>query len=190
MIQVQSIYAHFEAENLPDRYISMANQRIFLQLHKPSTKLQRPFAAGATIVFLSTSFDGNPDKPLHLDNTSVNLEHGNDILLQISIRRGDNRIDLDTFRNGRWDRNLQSISLSKVFSGPGATIGITATTNSYEITFDGSPVIHTFKKRIDVNATAISYRIDNERRVFSDPLIVEVFDPRVSGQFISLIPFF
>lgn len=168
----------------------MASQRTFLKLHSTSTKLERPFAAGATIIFVSTEFDGRPDKPLHLDNTSVNLEHGNDILLQISIRRGDNRIDLDTFRNGKWDRNVQSISLSGVFSPPGAIIGVTATTDSYEITFNESHVIHTFKKRIHVNATAVSYRIDNERRVFSNPIYIEVFAPIITGQFISSIPFF
>jgi len=159
----------------------MTSQRIFLRLNAPPARLSRPFAAGSLIEFLSSSFDGVPDTNPATDNTSVNLVHGSDTLLHISIRRGLNLIVFNTSRNGRWDPNPQTTPLANVFSGPGATIRVIATNTSYQISFDGSPVVHTYHKRINANATAISYLIQNDRRVFSNPLIVDVFDPRRSG---------
>lgn len=171
----------------------MSNREFnIVYLNAPPARFDRLFAAGSTIQFWSSSYDGNPEPPANLDITSINLEHGHDILLQISIRRGDNRIDLDTFRTGRWDRNPQSISLTNVFSGPSATFRITATatSNSYQISFDQSPVIHTFRKRINVNATAASYTTHNQRSVFSSMMPAAIFGAARSGQFISSIPFF
>lgn len=177
--------------NLPHRSISMSLQRIFLQYNAPATRLYTPFAAGSLIEFLSTSFDGNPDGDRNLDNTNVNLVRGSDILLHISIRRGHNFIVFNTQRNGRWDPNPQTIPLTNVFSGPGATISVTSTATSYRIRFDGSHTVHTYNKRISADATAVSYRVDNNlRSVLSNLLIVDIYGAQKAGQFISPISLF
>lgn len=167
----------------------MADQLIFLQLKSGQVKLNKPFTAGSTIYFLSTAFDGTPEPGPKLDNTSVNLRHGDDYLLHISIRRVEKRIYFNTFRNGAWDKNPQAVNLENVFSGPGAVIKVKASDTSYEISFDESPTVHTFKKRINGDATTVSYGIENQRPVFSNPIIAQIFYPRTSGVFISSIPF-
>lgn len=165
----------------------MADQYIFLKLNGRAS-LNKPFGTGSTIVFLSTAYDATPDSGPKLDNTSVNLVHEKDVLLTISIRRAENRILFSTFQNGAWERNPPVTPLKDVFSGPGAIIKVRATSSSYEISFDESPTVHTYKKRINADATAVSYGIDNQRSVFSNPVIVEVFDPPRSGVFISSNP--
>lgn len=155
----------------------MADQLIFLQLKSGQVKLNKPFTAGSTIYFLSTAFDGTPDPGPKLDNTSLNLHHGDDWLLHIAVRRVEKRILLNTFRNGAWDTNPQAVNLENVFSGPGAVIKVKASDTSYEVSFEGGSTVHTFQKRINADATTVSYRIDNERRVFSDPVIAEIFYP-------------
>lgn len=165
----------------------MANQYIFLKLNETAS-LDKPFATGSTIVFLSTAYDATPDSGPKRDNSSVNLIHEEDILLTISIRRAENRIILGTRQNGVWEPNPPETPLKDVFTGPGAIIEVRATSSSYEISFDESPTVHTYKKRINADATAVSYEIDNQRPVFSNPLIAEVFDPPRSGVFISSNP--
>lgn len=160
----------------------MASQWIFLGLNAGPAKLKTPLYPGSSIYFVSPTFDGEPDKKPHLDNTAVNLENGKDVLLQISIRRVENRIVFDTRRGETWDRNYQVIDLKSAFPGPGAIIRVDSHASSYDVSFNNSPKIHTFPKRINANATAVSYVGNEERSVFSDPIIAEVFD---NGVFIS-----
>ena len=165
----------------------MANQYIFLKLSETAS-LDKPFATGSTIVFLSPAYDATPDSGPKHDNSSVNLVHEKDILLTISIRRAENRIILATRQNGVWEPNPPETPLKGVFAGPGAIIRVTSTPSSFEVSFDASRTVHTYLKRINADATAVSYQIDNQRPVFSNPLIAEVFDPPRSGVFISSNP--
>lgn len=160
----------------------MASQWLFLELNAPPAKLNNPLTPGQSIYFVSTSYDSEPDPSLHRDYTSFNLVNGKDILLHISIRRGEDRIVLDTKRDDTWDDNLQVIDLKGVFSGPGAIIKVDENATSYDVSFNNSPTIHTFPKRINANATAVSYNAVEQIRVFSDPVVAEVFD---NGVFIS-----
>lgn len=136
-----------------------------------------------SIYFVSTSFDSNSDPKPVIDNSSVNLVRGDDILLHISVRRAEKRIIFDTRRGNTWDEKLQVIDLKDVFTGPGAIIRVDSNASSYDVSFNNSPRIHTFPKRIDANATAVSYSANDQRRVFSDPIVALVFD---NGEFISL----
>ena len=161
----------------------MASQWIFLGLNDSATKLAHPFSPGQSIYFVSTSFDSNPDPKPVIDNSSVNLVRGGDILLHISVRRAEKRIILDTRRGNTWDQKLQVIDLKDVFTGPGAIIRVDSNASSYDVSFNNSSKIHTFPKRIDANATAVSYNANDQRRVFSDPIVALVFN---NGEFISL----
>lgn len=171
--------------------ITMASQTIFLHLNTGHpTPLNRPFISGSIIYFLSNSYNGVPDSKVSHDNSSVNLINGDDVLLHISIRRKENRIIFNTYRNGAWDQNYQQIGLQSVLSGPGATIKVAATNDAYHISFDENPRnrgnVHTYKKRINANATAVDYWANaGQTRVFSNPLIVQVYDPARRGVFIS-----
>lgn len=139
----------------------MANQLLYLQLNKEHpSRLSRPFATGSTIDFLSTSYDGIPDSSVKLDLANIDLINGNDVLLQISVRRVIDHILLDTSRNGVWDQKYQSIDLTGAFSGPGARIRITATEHSYQISFDDSSKVHTFKKKDQVRCDSRHLQID------------------------------
>lgn len=161
----------------------MASQWIFLGLNDSATKLAHPFSPGQSIYFVSTSFDSNPDPNPVIDNSSVNLVFGDDILLHISVRRRENRIIFDTRRGNTWDNKLQVIDIKDVFPGPGAIIRVDSNASSYDVSFNNSARIHTFPKRIDANATAVSYNANDQRRVFSNPIVALVFD---NGEFISL----
>lgn len=160
----------------------MASQWLFLGLNAPPAKLNKPFYPGQSIYFVSTSSDPKPDPSPYIDNSNVNLLNGKDILLHISIRRVENRIIFDTKRGDTWDEKHQVIDLKGVFSGPGAIIRVDSNANSYDVSFNNSPTIHTFPKRINADATAVSYEANEQRRVFSDPVVAEVFD---NGVFIS-----
>lgn len=163
----------------------MASQWIFLGRNAGPAKLNRPLYPGSSVYFVSTLFDPNPDTSAEIDNASVNLVNGQDILLHISIRRVQGLIVLDTRRGNTWDQKLQEISLKGVFTGPGAIIKVTVTNTTYDISFDNSPNIHTYPKRINAIATAVSYSENKQRPVFSTPIGVGIFD---QGVFISPSP--
>ena len=152
----------------------MADQRIFLQLQAGPAKLNKPFTAGSTIYFLSTAFDATPEPGPKIDNTSLNLLLGDDWLLHISFRRVEKQILLNHYRNGGWG-SPKVLSLENVFSGPGAVIKVKATHTSYEISFNESSTTHTFNRRINDDATTVTYGTNGGRSVFSDPVIAEIF---------------
>lgn len=95
-------------------------------------------------------------------------------------------IVLDTKRGDTWETRLQETDLRGVISGPGAFIEVTATAEVYDISFDNSSEILAFPKRIDANATAVSYSANVQRRIFDDPVVPEKFD---RGMFISSFSF-
>lgn len=165
----------------------MASQWIFQGINAEATKLNKEFVTGSSIFFVSTYFDPKPDPSGVIDNSYFNLVNGNDILLHISTRRKQGQIVLDTKRGDKWDSKLQIIDLKGVFPGPGAIVRINATAKSYEISFNNSTEIHIFNKRIDVNATAVSYGLnEKDTAVYSNPVVVEVFE---NGMFVlSLRP--
>lgn len=163
----------------------MASQWIFLERNADPAKLNSPLYPGSSVYFVSTSFDQNPDPSAVLDNTSVNLENGQDILLHISIRRVAGVIVLDTRRGNTWDEKLQEISLKDVFPGPGAIIKVTVTNTAFDIAFNNSPNIHSFPKRINAIATAVSYNENKQRPAFSNPIAAGIFN---QGVFISPSP--
>lgn len=160
----------------------MAKQWLFLEANAPPAKLKEPLTSGQSVIIVSTRYDSNPDPQSNTDLTSVNLISGNDVPFHISIRRKENRIVFDTRRGETWDRNYQVIDLKGVFSGSGAIIKIASNDKSYDVSFDNSSTIHTFPKRIDADATKVSYEANNESLVFSDPIVAGVFD---NGVFIS-----
>lgn len=162
----------------------MASQWIFLERNAGPAKLNSPLYPGSSVYFVSTSFDERPEAP-GIDNTSVNLDNGQDVLLHISIRRKEGLIVLDTRRGNTWDSKLQEISLKGVFTGSGAIIKVTVTNTSYDISFNNSPNIHTYAKRINAIATAVSYTENKQIPAFSNPIAAGIFD---QGVFISPSP--
>lgn len=165
----------------------MASQWIFQSINAKATELNKEFVPGASIFFVSTFFDPVPDPSGKIDNSSFNLVNGNDILLHISTRREQGQIVLDTRRGDHWDSKLEVIDLKGVFPGPGAIVRINATATSYEISFNNSPTIHTFAKRINANATAVSYGLNEKQRaVYSNPVVVQVYE---NGMFFKSLRF-
>ncbi len=160
----------------------MAKQWLFVEANAPPAKLNEPLTSGQSVSFVSTLYNSNPDPQSERDLTSVNLVNGNDIPFHISIRRKENRILFDTRRGPTWDENYQVIDLQGVFPGPGAIITVASNDKSYDVSFNNDSTIHTFPKRIDADATAVSYGANNESLVFSDPIVAGVFD---NGVFIS-----
>lgn len=155
----------------------MASQWIFQGINAKPTKLDKEFVPGSAIFFVSTFFDPNPDPSGSIDNSSFNLVNGNDILLHISTRREQGQIILDTRRGDTWDQKHEVINLKGLFPGPGAIVRINATVHTYEISFNNSQNIHTFNKRINANATAVSYGLNEKQRaVYSNPVVVQVYE--------------
>lgn len=166
----------------------MASQHLFIRLNSPPASLIRPLVSGSSVHFLSNSFDGEPHPRPHptIDESSVNLVRGNDILLHIGIRRIENRIVLDTRRGNSWDQNLQVIDLRGAFPGPGASIKVNTVGDHYEISFSGHSRVFIYDKRILADATSVSYLSSaGTKPVFSNPLDVRVF----YSAFVSLISF-
>nr|AGC12988.1 galectin-like protein [Peltigera membranacea] len=155
----------------------MASQWIFQKINDKPTKLARPLVAGSSIFFTSTSFDPKPDPSAAIDNSSFNLEDEKNVLLHISTRRGKGEIVLDTKRGDTWDNKLQKIDLKDISTGSDLVIRVTVTAKSYDISFNNSPKIYTFDKRIEANATAVSYGLNKgQRAVYSNPVVIQVFD--------------
>lgn len=153
----------------------MAKQWLFLEANAPPANLNEPLTSGQTVIIVSTRYNSDPNPESKRDLTSINLISGNDVPFHISIRRDENRILFDTRRGNTWDTNYQVIDLKGVFSEPGAIITIASKATSYEISFGNSPTIHTYPKRIDADATKISYEANTESLVFSDPIAAGVF---------------
>lgn len=158
----------------------MASQWIFLErtvsapeLH--STSLDKPFGPGQSITFVSTSYDPRADPTVGRDSAGFYFTNGNDILLNIAIRRGQNRIVFNTRQGGIWG-NEQSVALQGVFTGPRAFVHVTANAYTYTISFNNdSSHAYTFTKIIQGDPTGVLYFESNFRRVFSNPVITAVF---------------
>lgn len=139
------------------------------------TKVKSPLVPGSSVTFVSTSYNPKPNTDVRIDGAGFNLINGNDILLHISVRRAQNYIDFNTRRGNTWGHGKR-VSLSGVFSGPGAVIKVAVSHTSYEISFDSSSVTHTFPKAIQGDATAVSYYEDENRApTFSNPVIAAIF---------------
>lgn len=157
----------------------MASQWIFLErtVSAPelnSTSLDKPFAPGQSITFVSTSFDPTADTTVGLDSAGFYFTKGNDVLLDIAIRRSQNRILFNTRQGGTWGHE-QSVRLQDVFPGPHAIVHVTANATTYNISFNDSSNIHTFTKVIQGDPTGVLYFEDNSRPVFSNPVVTAVF---------------
>lgn len=153
----------------------MASQWIFLQRTAPA-QLDKPFAPDQSISLVSTSYDPSPDPSVAVDSAGFYLLKGNDVLLNVAVRRIENRVLFNTRLGSSWG-NEQSVALQGLFPGPGAIIHVTATTSAYKISFNNSSTIHTFSKVIEGDATSILY-FDNSSSnpVFSNPVVAAVFD--------------
>lgn len=175
----------------------MASQRLFLQRTKSapelnSTPLDRPFEPGQSISFVSTSYDPTADTNVVIDSAGIYLTIGNDVLLDIAVRRAENRILFNTRLGTTWGTE-QSVRLQDVFLGPDAIIHVTATATTYNISFSNSSKIHTFPKVIQGNATGVLYFENNTRAVFSNPVVAAVFGVYIflsalTAQFILTLP--
>lgn len=158
----------------------MASQWIFLErtvsapeLH--STSLDKPFGPGQSITFASSSYDPRADITVGRDTAGFYFTKGNDVLLNVAIRRGQNRIVFNTRQGGIWG-NEQSIALQDVFTGPRAFVHVTADAYTYTISFNSnSSHVHTFAKVIQGDPTGVLYFESNFRPVFSNPVITAVF---------------
>lgn len=157
----------------------MASQWIFLQRTKSapeltSTILDRPFAPGQSISFVSTSYDPTPDTDAAPDSAGFYFTIGNDVLLDIAVRRVQNRVLFNTRRGQTWGTE-KSVDLEGLFPGPGAIIHVTATATTYNISFNNSSTIHTFPKVIQGDATGVLYFENGSKPVFSNPVVAAVF---------------
>lgn len=152
----------------------MASQWIFLQRTNPA-QLDKPFAPGQSISLVSTSYDPTPDSNAALDSAGFYFLKGDDVLLDIAVRRVQDRVLFSTRRGNSWGQE-QSVALQGAFPGPGAIIHVTATATAYKISFNNSSTIHTFSKVIQGDATSILYFDNNSKPAFSNPVIAAVFD--------------
>ncbi|KAI5782024.1 galectin [Peziza echinospora] len=131
------------------------------------------------IYFNSATLDLNPTKTgtNTIDNSAVNLiSSKNDTLLHISIRRTENAVVFNTKPNNAGWGTEERIVLKGTFTkGNNATITVYDHGDRYQILFDGKTV-HYYKKRIEDNATQVSYTINKDvAQVFSRELGVTTF---------------
>lgn len=154
----------------------MSFQHLLLRFNEAQSKLKRALIPGSTVEFVSTTFDGTPNSdPGLIDQSSVSLLRGNDILLLVDILRSDNVINFTSKRGKDWDKG-EMMDLSGVFPGPGATIKIAVSSAYYEISFNENPSTHRYYKRINADATALSYYLNpGVSPVFSNPIYADVF---------------
>lgn len=116
-----------------------------------------------------------PDPNAALDSAGFYFLKGDDVLLDIAVRRVEGRVLFSTRRGNSWGQE-QSVALQGAFLGPGAIIHVTATATAYKISFNNSSTIHTFSKVIQGDATSILYFDNNSKPAFSNPVIAAVFD--------------
>ena len=134
--------------------------------------LQRAVERGSVVVFQSAFWD--PDGAGANDKTSVNLLDRGDLLLHISIRNGQNAIVFNSRKaGGKWGAEERE-RLKGSFVSPNTSITIYDHGDRYEILFSGR-TIHFYKKRIDRNATSVSYWINQPTSPFSNPLVVSTY---------------
>ncbi|KAA8893847.1 galectin [Sphaerosporella brunnea] len=142
-----------------------------------TVKLSQEFKPDGIIVFHSAILDLNPSKTgtSEIDNTAINLKHGNDILLHISIRRKENAVVFNSkTANGNWGAE-ERIVLKGAFSGPNTTITVYNHGDRFQILFDYHTV-HYYNKRIQANADNVSYnRNPDQTPPFSNPLAFSTY---------------
>nr|AGC54700.1 lectin-2 [Peltigera membranacea] len=158
----------------------MASQWIFLEptVSVPklkSTSLDKPFAPGQSITFVSTSFDPIADTTVNLDSAGFYFTKDGDVLLSISIRRHQNLIIFNSRQGGTWGHE-KLIDLQGVFPGPRAITHVTANATKYNIAFNNSSNIHTFTKVIQGDPTGVLHFESNSKPVFSNPVITAVIE--------------
>lgn len=156
----------------------MASQWIFLErtVSAPElnpTSLDKPFAPGQSITFVSTSFDPTPDTTVGIDSAGFYFTKDRDVLLSISIRRHQNRIIFNSRKGGTWGHE-QSVGLQDIFPGPRGIVHVTANATTYNIAFNNSSNIHNFTKVIQGDPTGVLYFESNSKPVFSNPVITAV----------------
>lgn len=157
----------------------MASQWIFLPRTKSApelspTILERPFAPGQSISFVSTSYDPTPDTKTDPDSAGFYLTLENNVLLDVAVRRFENRVLFNARQGQTWGTEV-SVGLEGLFPKPHAMIHLTATATSYKISFNNSSEIHEFPKVIQGDATGVLYFENNSNPVFSNPVVAAVF---------------
>lgn len=136
--------------------------------------LQKAIEPGGIVVFQSASWEW--DSSRINDQTSVNILAGDDHLLHISMRQGQNAIVFNSrTANGAWGIEERK-PLQGAFVTPSASITVCDHGDRYQILFSFQTV-HYYVKRIKANTTHVSYHINpRQTSPFSDLLVVSTYD--------------
>jgi hypothetical protein len=149
-----------------------------LEFEKPCD-LKREFKFDNIVNFQSSELDLKPSSTGtgQLDNTSLNLMHGGDICLHISIRRNEDAVVFNAKpANGNWGTE-ERIKLEGSFKGPCTSITVCDDGDRYQILFDYHTV-HNFNKRMhkEAGVNRVSYRANaNQTPPFSKTLAMSVY---------------
>jgi hypothetical protein len=151
---------------------------MFYLLHLDQTiNLKRDFKPDGIMVLHSATLDLTPSQTGtgEIDNTAINLKHGGDILLHISIRRKEDAVVFNSkTANGNWGTE-ERVPLQGTFRGPNTTITVYNHGDRFQILFDYH-TIHYYNKRIQANANSVSYgRNPNQTPPFSDTLALSTY---------------
>lgn len=135
--------------------------------------LQKAIEPGGIVVFQSASWEW--DSSWINDQTSVNMLAGDDHLLHISMRQGQNAIVFNSrTANGAWGIEERK-PLQGAFVTPSASITVCDHGDRYQILFSFQTV-HYYAKRIKANTTHVSYHINpGQTSPFSDLLVVSTY---------------
>ena len=147
--------------------------------------LKEEFKAENIIVFQSAKLDLTSNPAPDIDNTAVNIVGtADDVLLQVSIRRKENAIVLNSRpANGPWGKE-ERVPLKGLFVGLNTTITVYDHGDRYQVLIDYK-TIHYFVKRFDKeNGAAVLYSINpDQSTVFSGTLAATTYD-----SFANIIP--
>lgn len=146
---------------------------IYQALNAPATNLASPLGTNSLVRFVSTSINRGVDP--NIDNTHVNLTKGDRILITVAIRYKQGVLLFDTqSKPNTWDYVWETIPITGVFNGTGASIGIRVNENTYTISVDDKDV-YTYQKRVHEDATGVSYVADaGNPSALSDPVAVVI----------------
>ncbi|EAU85786.2 galectin-1 [Coprinopsis cinerea okayama7 len=129
-------------------------------------KLQDDFKAEAVATIRSSVFNSKGG------TTVFNfLSAGENILLHISIRPGENAIVFNSrTKGGAWGPE-ERVPYAGKFKGPNPSITVLDHGDRFQILFDNATAIY-YTKRIKENAAAIAYSAENS--LFSSPVTVDI----------------
>nr|AAB06178.1 galactose binding lectin [Coprinopsis cinerea] len=129
-------------------------------------KLQNDFKPESVAAIRSSAFNSKGG------TTVFNfLSAGENILLHISIRPGENVIVFNSrLKNGAWGPE-ERIPYAEKFRPPNPSITVIDHGDKFQIRFDYGTSIY-YNKRIKENATAIAYNAESS--LFSSPVTVDV----------------